>query len=186
MSRIDLFVSPEQYPEVSALGACWDQQGKCWYIEPTVPLARFAAWLPDVQNGREGAHEFLIASREAYVASARVDCQQCRRTIDVICLYCRSGTVAEEPLEAFCVSCLWAVDDALRHQLERWPAFRVDTRQGIYLNHCSHCGASQDEADLHEEPDQPFHALVREVPEAITLVPLVGRVRMSGDYNVEL
>ncbi|HTU56896.1 MAG TPA: DUF5710 domain-containing protein, partial [Polyangiales bacterium] len=152
MSRIDLFVAPEDYPEVKALGACWDRQSKCWYIEAALPDARFAAWLPDAQAVGAEADEFLIQSAEAFVASARTDCHRCRCDIQVVCLYCRHGTVCGEPLHGFRVQCLWAVDGGLREQLQRWPAYRMDSREGAYLNHCPHCGAPQNEADLHEEP----------------------------------
>jgi hypothetical protein len=47
MDRIYLYVSPEEYPEVKASGASWDDASKSWYIgdgmEPpgaVVPAAR--------------------------------------------------------------------------------------------------------------------------------------------------
>lgn len=189
MSRIDLFVSPEDYPRVQALGACWDGYAKCWYIELATPDARFAPWLPDaaVADAADGVENdtFLIESSDACIARAITRCRRCRRDIEILCVYCRHGTVSGEPLEAFTVQCLWAVDDALRRQLQRWPTFRPDAREGIYLNHCPHCGAAQSEADLHEEPGQPFHELCREVPEGVRLEPLAGPVRLNGDYCVE-
>jgi hypothetical protein len=186
MSRIDLFVAPEQYPQVKALGACWDRQSKCWYIEQTMPRARFAAWLPEAHADGDDSEEFAIESQDAFLACASAPCRRCRQQIEIVCLYCRTGTVVEEPLEAFRVHCLWAVDDALRRQLQRWPCFRLDPREGMYLNHCPRCGAAQDETRLHEEPDQPFHGLGRDVPDSVILVPLAGCVRMSGDYSAEV
>jgi hypothetical protein len=185
MSRIDLFVAPEDYPQVRALGARWDPQSQCWYTEGTTPDTRFAAWLP-AGHFASSSDGFIIESHEACVARAAAPCRSCRRQIEVVCLYCRCGSVSGEPLESFCVQSLWAVDDALYRQLLRWPAYRLDVREGIYLNHCPHCGAGQDEAGLHEESGQPFHDLGREVPEAVTLVALAGRVRMSGDYCVDV
>jgi hypothetical protein len=187
VNRIDLFVAPEDYLQVKALGASWDRQAKCWFIEAQTPDARFAAWLPTPSAGGDEERDGLvIESSEAFVARARINCRRCRRSIDVVCLYCRQGTVAGEPLQGFRVQCLWATDDALRRQLQRWPAYRMDDREGIYLNHCPHCGARQDESDLHEEPGQPFHDLCRAVPEGVELLALEGRVRLSGDYSAEV
>jgi len=187
MNRIDLFVAPEDYPQVKALGASWDRYAKCWFIDAKAPDARFAAWLPTPRAADEDAVDgFVIESSEAFVAHARTDCRRCRRTIEVVCLYFRQGTVSGEPLEGFRVQCLWACDDALRRQLQRWPGYRMDDREGMYLNHCLHCGARQDECDLHEEPGQPFHDLCREVPAEIRLEALEGRVRLSGDYSAEV
>lgn len=190
MSRIDLFVSPEEYAQVRALGASWDGAAKCWYIEAARADARFAAWLPgmhgtDVQQG-PGDGDWLIESSDAYIARAATRCQHCRRPIEVVCLYCRRGSVPEGQIGAFSVQCLWAVDSALRRQLQRWPGFRRDGIEGVYLNHCAHCGGAQDETRLHEEPGQPFHDLGRSVPSGVKLEPLAGRVRMSGDYGAEV
>jgi hypothetical protein len=42
MDRIYLFVSPEEYPEVKASGACWDESSKSWYIGEGMEPARFS------------------------------------------------------------------------------------------------------------------------------------------------
>lgn len=186
MSRIDLFVSPEDYSRVRALGASWDQRSKCWYIDSAMPEARFAAWLPKESAEDAADEDFLIESDEAFVARARSDCWRCHRGIEVACVYCRRGTVSGEPLESFRVQCVWAVDEDLRCQLQRWPHYRMNAREGMYLNHCPHCGAAQDEADLHDEPGQPFHDLGGEVPRGVELEALQGRVCLSGDYSVEI
>lgn len=186
MSRIDLFVAPEDYPQVRALGACWDQRSKCWYIDAAKPDNRFAAWLPEAAALELPDEQFLIESAEAFVACASTPCWRCRQSMQVVCLYCRRGTVSGEPLEAFRVHCVWAVDEDLRRQLQRWPGYRMHAAEGIYLNHCPRCGARQHEADLHEEPGQPFHDLCAEVPAEVKLEPLEGRVRLSGDYCADV
>jgi hypothetical protein len=186
MNRIDLFVSPEDYPQVRALGACWDQRSKCWYVDSAISDGRFAAWLSDVATEDVQGSDFIVESVEAFVARAQTDCCRCRRCIEVVCLYCRHGTVSGEPLQAFRVQRVWAVDDALRRQLQRWPGYRIDASESLYLNHCSHCGAVQDDADLHDEPGQPFHELCGEIPHGVLLDPLRGPVRLSGDYCIEV
>ena len=188
MSRIDLFVAPEEYAQIRALGACWDQRSKCWYIDSAMPRERFAAWRPDAAAQAQGLADpdFLIESSDAFVARARAGCCRCRRDLEVVCLYCRRGTVSGEPLEAFRVQCIWAVDDQLRRQLQRWPGYRMDASAGIFLNHCARCGAAQQDADLHDEPGTPFHDLCGEVPPGIELQALQGRVRLSGDYCMDL
>ena len=129
---------------------------------------------------------FDIESSEVFVASANSTCRVCRRPIEVVCLYCHSGRSDDEWLGAFRIQCLWAVDAALGGQLQRWPTYRWSAREGKYLNHCAHCGAAQDEELLHEEPEQPFFELTREAPEGVRLQALPGRVRLSGDYVVDV
>jgi hypothetical protein len=133
----------------------------------------------------EGAG-FDIDSSQAFVASAQSSCRRCQRAIQVVCLYCHSGRVDDESLEAFRVQCLWAMDEALSRQLQAWPTYRWSEREARFLNYCPHCGSSQDEECLHEEPGQPFHDLAREVPEGVTLRALSGRVRLSGDYVADV
>ena len=205
--RIDLYVSPEEYAAVRALGARWDGQLKCWYLDAGTPLRRFARWLgeapdtldrpdepdapdapdapgpPDTPDACPGG-PFAIQSHRAYVASAAVPCCRCRRLTEVICIYCCSGTAWAEPLEHFTLQHVCAVDAGLARQLERWPWFRLDERCGAYVNRCTHCNAIQPDADLHSEPDQPFYDLGGTA--AVTLTALRGPIRLDADYSVEV
>jgi hypothetical protein len=134
----------------------------------------------------EDGEVFNIRSNDAYLACASSRCCRCRREIEVAAIYCRHGDASEEPLEQFTVSGIRAMEPALARQLERWPSFRFDTQQGYYANHCPHCGAPQDEATLHDEPDQPFFAIDPADTRSLRLTPLVGTVQLSGDYSVEV
>ena len=62
MNRTYLFVPPEERSEVEALGATWDSDLKCWYVdgEPSSSLARWSSTSED--------EEFSIISNDAYVA----------------------------------------------------------------------------------------------------------------------
>jgi len=181
VNRTYLYVSPEEYTEVEVSGAHWDDRSKCWYVDANEDTAKFAKWLPDERS----EDEFTIASNEAFVASANIACWQCHHRIEVICVYCESGTVCDEPLTRFTVSNLWATDGHLAEQLTQWPFFTRDDSQGAYANHCPHCGAVQDELYLHSEPEHPFFSIPRAEPAAVKLTPLNGRVQMSGDESFE-
>jgi hypothetical protein len=50
MERIYLSVSPEEYPEVKASGACWDDASKSWYIGQGMAPAMFSRWLEEEQD----------------------------------------------------------------------------------------------------------------------------------------
>jgi hypothetical protein len=189
LRRISLYVPPEEYADVKALGGCWDEEAKCWYISSDVTSPTFQQWLPD----NEQEEELGITSEQAYVASARVACQQCRSTIEVICIYCESGSVRDEPLEPLTkltVSNVWAMDPVLARQLEPWPTFgkgsEPDSREGYFANHCSHCGALQEDYLLHDEPDGPFFDIPNASPGAVALTPLAGRVQLSGNYHFQV
>ena len=188
MSRVYLFVSPEEKADVQALGAQWDADSKRWYIGSDEAPAKFSRWLPGAET--EEDEEFTIESSEAYVASAAVRCQQCGASIEVICIHCESGSVSGESIDRFTVSDGWAMDEALAGQLRRWPTYRriddPETGACDFANHCPHCGAHQDEDDLHTEPEAPFFNIPAAEPGSITVTPLAGTVRLSGDEHFEV
>jgi hypothetical protein len=130
--------------------------------------------------------EFCIVSEQAYVAVTTIACCQCRTRIEVICIYCESGMVSDEPLERFTVSDIWAMDDALARQLEAWPYFQYVEAENHFANHCPHCGIEQEDMYLHSEPDQPFFAITRAPVGTIRLTALVGRVELSGNESFEI
>jgi hypothetical protein len=190
MERIDLYVPPEEYAEVEALGGLWDEELKRWFIRAGADSSLFGRWLLEEEEHEE---EFGIVSDRAYVASARVPCAECAAEIEVICVYCESGNVAmesDEPLMRFTVSYVWAIDDALALQLARWPSFRMvdrpDHRGGYFANHCPQCGTMLDDELLHSEPDQVFFDIPDAAAGSVVLTPLVGQVRLSGDYRFQV
>lgn len=188
LNRIYLFVPPEEKAEVQALGAQWDGDSKRWYIGADDIRAPFARWLPGAASDEDA--EFTIVSNDAYVASAAVRCRQCGAGIEVICIHCGSGYVSGEPLGRFTVSDVWSMDEGLARQLSRWTTYRrcddPEPGAGDFANHCAHCGAPQDENDLHTEPDAPFFHIPGAEPGAVTLTPLVGTIRLNGDEHFEV
>lgn len=173
---------------MASAGGHWDERLKCWYLEPGDDPGRFARWLgTDHDPG-----ELSIVSEEAYVAAATVPCCGCHRPIEVICIYCESGTASGEPLTQFTVTDVQAVDEALARQLASWPGFRPvadpdaqahDAQALRFANHCPHCGAEQDDRDLHTEPGEPFFDIRGAPPGLIRLSPLAGQVRLTGDEH---
>lgn len=183
MDRTYLYVPPEESAAVRIAGAQWDERLKCWYLDPGAELSRFARWL----GVDPGAAELSIISDEACVAVATVPCSQCRKPIEVICIHCKSGTAFGEPLTQFTVLDVLTMDDSLARQLAPWPEYRpVAASYGNgprYANHCLHCGAEQDDRDLHGEPGDPFFDIAHAVRDSLRLIPLAGRVRLSGDEH---
>jgi hypothetical protein len=188
MDRIYLFVSPEEYPEVKASGACWDEASKSWYIGEGTEPARFSRWLGEEQDNAP----LGIVSEEAFVASARGACVRCGQDIEVVCIYCRSGVDTEigDPIADFTVFDIWAMDGMLAKLIERWPCYRKgvgedaqDAQEGSFANHCPHCGAMQADYLLHSEPGDVFFGLAMDTPGAVEFTALEGRMGMSGDYG---
>jgi hypothetical protein len=185
MDRIYLFVSPEEYPEVKASGACWDDASKSWYIGEGMEPAMFSRWLGEEQDDAP----FGIVSEEAFVASARSSCVRCGHDIEVVCIFCKSGVDIEvgDPLVDFTVSNIWAIDGVLAKLIQRWPCFRKaigeDSEEGNFANHCPHCGAMQEDYLLHSEPGDVFFGLAMGTPGGVEFTPLEGRVYLSGDYG---
>jgi hypothetical protein len=185
MDRIYLFVSPEEYPDVQASGACWDDASKSWYIGEGMEPARFSRWLGE----EEGEAPFGIVSEEAFVASASSPCMRCGIEIEFVCIYCKSGVDAEtsDPIADFTMSNIWAMDAALAKLIARWPCYRQevgeDAQALLFANHCPHCGAIQEDYRLHSEPGDVFFGLAIGTPGAVQFTALDGRVCMSGDYG---
>lgn len=184
MDRAYLYVPPEEYAAVRAAGAHWDERVKCWYIAPGDDPDRFARWLEDSDDD---PRELSIVSDRAYVAAATVPCCNCRQQIEVICIYCEAGIASGEPLTQFTVADVLALDEALARQLAPWPNFRQvaapDSDGPRFANHCPHCGAEQDDRDLHGEPGEPFFDISAAAPGVIRLIPLSGEIRLSGDEH---
>ena len=53
--RINLKTPFAEKDDAKALGARWDPQRKCWYIQDVKDLAPFARWLPQDGGGAGGA-----------------------------------------------------------------------------------------------------------------------------------
>jgi hypothetical protein len=185
MARIYLFVTPEEYPEVHAAGGCWDDESKSWYIAEDMQPGRFSQWLEQ----EEGEAPFGIVSEEAFVAAARSPCVRCGKVIEVVCIYCRSGvdTEMDAAIADFTVFNSWAMDRVLGKLIERWPHYRErrgeDAAEGVFANHCLHCGAMQEDYLLHSEPGDVFFGLAMDAPGAVEFTALAGRVCLSGDYG---
>ena len=184
--RTYLFVPPEEKAEAEALGALWDSGSKRWYIDSAEPWARYSKWLPDEDHDEE----FNITSTESYVAAATTVCPHCGVAIEVICIHCVSGVVFGDPLREFTVSDVRALSDSLARQLRAWPHYRkvlvASTGDAYFANHCSNCGAEQDDLYLHSEPDEPFFDIPAAAPGSIVLTPLAGSIELSGDEHFQV
>ena len=131
-----------------------------------------------------------VISERAFVASTSESCWKCHSNIEVICIFCESGIASGEPLAQFSISNVWAMDSRLAQQLKPWRTFRnvhsAGDQESYFANHCSHCGALQEDLYLHSEPDQPFFDIPHSAPGAVKLTPLVGRIQLSGDESFEI
>jgi len=188
VQRTYLFVSPEEKSEVQALGARWDAESKRWYIDSIEAPAIFSRWLPDAHNDDDG--EFTITSTQGFIAAGTTSCQRCHAGIEVICVYCDSGTAYGDALTRFTVSDISAIDEALARQLEPWPNFRQvkdpGGEAGNFMNHCPGCGSPQEDIYLHCEPDELFFNIPSAAPGAIRLTPLEGTIQLCGDEHFEV
>jgi hypothetical protein len=182
--RLYLFVAPEEKADVQSLGASWDADAKRWYIESGQVSEKFSRWLREAGEPQQApAKTYGVISHEACVITTHVACAQCGADIEVLCIHCFGGTVANERLQQFTVSDIRDMDEALSRQLALWPYFR-HVPEGGFVNHCTRCGEPQDDMQLHSEPEQPFF----DVPAAIaagrvTCTPLLGTIRLNADEH---
>jgi Domain of unknown function (DUF5710) len=131
LDHLYLRVPPGDRKEVETLRARWDPDHLCWYLEPGDDRTRFSKWLPR-EYSRED-EEFSITSEQAFVASTTIPCQKCASAIEVVCVFCESGTVDDKPLAQFTVSNMSAVDAALAAKLAASEFPRERQRAGQRL-----------------------------------------------------
>lgn len=180
MNRTYLFVSPEERSEVEALGALWDSDKKCWYVDGE-PSTHLAPWTSPSED-----EEFSIISNCAVIASATIPCPRCRRATEVVCIHCLSGTASGQSLERFTVFNISEVGESLRQALERWPSYRRAAEgdgAGDFANHCMSCGGVIFDIDLHAEPDQAFFDITHAPDGVITLIPLLKTIQLNGSEH---
>jgi predicted RNA-binding Zn-ribbon protein involved in translation (DUF1610 family) len=182
MERIYLYVPPEEYAEVKASGACWDDYSKRWFVPPDSVSAALSRWMGEGEGG-----EFGVESNQAFVAAAHVACTNCGEEIEVICIYCQSARDLEtgEALEGVTLSNISSMDDALAATLERRRFFRTlastGADEGYFANHCPHCGAVQEDYLLHSEPGDVFFCIPEAEPGSVEFTAVEGRIRANGD-----
>lgn len=186
MSRTYLHVPFEEREQVRELGAQWDSDSKCWFIDSALDPAPFNRWLDAAPRG-DGVYS--IVSDRAYLLSARIRCWKCNARTRVFCIYCEEGYIEGEAYDQFTVSNITAVDEQLSRQLDGLPDFRFGQARvagGRYLvNHCPRCGSQQADYYLHCEPSGVFFSLKDAARGALEVMPLAGRVRLSGDEGFE-
>lgn len=181
MHRTYLYVPPEEKTAVEAQGAKWDHETKRWYIEAQQPHFAFTRWL----LVDDEAPEFNIISDRAFVAAAKFRCLECSRPTEVICIYCESGFVLDEPLTNFSLSHITAMCEGLQEQLRTWPNFQK-TAGGLFVNRCHNCGARCDDLYLHTEPGDLFFDLPSGSDGSIELTPIAGTIQLSGDEHFQV
>jgi hypothetical protein len=145
-------------------------------------------YTPDSDDDESSEDAFTLVSDQAFVAATAVPCQQCNSNTEVICIFCERGTASGESLTHFTISYVWAIDEELARQLRPWPNFRqVDGSGGeSFANHCAHCGSPQDDLYLHTEPGDAFFDIPMALSGSITMTPLVGIIRLSGNEHFQI
>jgi hypothetical protein len=124
-----------------------------------------------------------------------VPCQLCGLKTEVICIHCEAGLVDGRPLRRFTCTRMAALDERLCALIE---ACYSQLRPGeelapddypacIYVNHCLHCGAPQEDAYLDAQWERRFNTKPVEDPEdreKIELIPIAGTVQLRGRTRV--
>jgi hypothetical protein len=90
----------------------------------------------------------------------------------------------EGPLERFTVSEIYDMDPSTLEQLNPWPNFRRSSSEdpkSEFANHCAGCGGILRDLELHSEPGQPFFDIASAAEASVTLIPLTGWIRLSGN-----
>jgi hypothetical protein len=72
MERIFLYVPPEEYAEVKASGACWDDDSKRWYIRSDMGPAKVASPITVRTAGRCRRIIFCMLSQVTYSSASCV------------------------------------------------------------------------------------------------------------------
>jgi hypothetical protein len=183
MQRQYLYVPDKERIAVEERGAQWDTYKERWYLAPEQDRSFFQRWLTPAVPDEPAEVRYLIESDQAYVACAKTHCQLCTADIEVVAIYCVQGTLEGESLDNFSVMHITATDSALKAQLAHWPFFSQS--RSLFRNVCPHCQAPQEDMDLHCEPDGAFFHMDCASRAAMTLTPLIGRIRLNGAETFE-
>jgi len=132
---------------------------------------------------------YRIISDEAVVVSGRIRCWNCHEDMEVICLYCQTGYVEGEATLDFSVSNVTRIDESLRLQLARWPAYHPVRGRGAgsggFANHCPSCEKPQDDFYLHCQPGGIFFSFHDPIAQELRIFALQGLVRLCGDEGFD-
>ncbi|WP_340621555.1 DUF5710 domain-containing protein [Xenorhabdus siamensis] len=171
MLRIDLNVPDEEHEKARKLGAHWDAAAQIWYIDDRFDPTPFMHWLPF----------YNVHAAFWYLAQTRTLCPQCHEHTTVTAFMLPSGhkmletddddeedddennaevDYSEQDSPAF----LFYVADipttvrnvlsGFHHALRKTVGRRI--RRTHWINHCEHCGAQQDDADMFAEVGGAF------------------------------
>ncbi|WP_237385429.1 DUF5710 domain-containing protein [Xenorhabdus sp. Sc-CR9] len=160
MLRIDLDVPDEEYEQVRKLGALWDAAAQIWYIDERFDPTPFKNWLPF----------YNVHAEYWYLAQTRTTCPHCQAHTTVTAFMLPTGhkmleeiddddyTEQDNPAFVFYIA---DIPTAVRNVLSGFPhTLRKVVGQRIrrehWINHCEHCDAPLDDADLFAEVGGAF------------------------------
>jgi hypothetical protein len=186
--RVYLHVPIAERPLAQLLGARWDREAQCWYVEQLQHLFFFSRWMPYVEGD-----ELNVISEAASIAALDVPCTGCGRETEVICFHCCGGLVDGVPWRRFTCTAVEAVDTRVHTMLETgFPQLRlvqiplaVDGLPAfVYMNHCVHCGAVIGQEYAQEHWEDPVNWTRREEGGGIRLIQILGTVRLGGGVTL--
>ncbi|MBC8946546.1 DUF5710 domain-containing protein [Xenorhabdus indica] len=184
MLRIDLNVPDEEHEKARKLGAHWDAAAQIWYIDDSFDPTPFMNWLPF----------YNVHAAFWYLAQTRTLCPQCHEHTTVTAFMLPSGhkmletddddeedddennaevdySEQDSPAFPFYVADIPTtvrnVLSGFHHTLRKTVGRRI--RRTHWINHCEHCGAQQDDADMFAEVGGAFFPSSRKEAAAIQL-----------------
>jgi hypothetical protein len=189
--RAYLYVPLAERPLVQLLGARWDCEAQCWYVDQGRQLPVFSRWIP-----YSAGEAYNVISEAAAIAAIDVPCSRCGRQTEAVCIYCRHGLVAGVPCRGFVCVAVRALDwwasallGACHPQLRRAPrkaetaAVESDRPADLYVNHCTHCDAAQGQDPVNRCWDDPASWARLEGGGTVRLTPIPGTVRLRGEVS---
>lgn len=190
--RVYLLVPPAETTLAQMLGAVWDPEAQCWYVDAGQEerLWAFHRWMPYRQGD-----ELNVISAAACIASLNVPCQFCGLKTEVICIHCDTGLVDGKPLRRFTCTRLAALDERLCALIQAcYSQLRPSEVPApneppacIHVNHCLHCGAPHEDGYLEAQWEHHFKPAGGCDPaygENIELIAIAGTVQLRGRTQV--
>lgn len=159
MKKLLLKVATEEYAQVGKLNAIWDENLKLWYLDNFKNFNVFKKWLP--------IPEATVFCNKLYIFTISRECWRSHRDTLCVCLATDDSYIIGDKHKIEQNNSLLLFSDVkeiparlLKYLAENYQ-YRLDfskqTQTLYYINHCSHCGASQGDYYLHKLPETSFY-----------------------------
>ncbi|MEA4896092.1 MAG: hypothetical protein VB064_12660 [Oscillospiraceae bacterium] len=180
-------VNSDEWDEIKAFGAIWDDSRKKWFVRAQENYWRFRKWI--LRQGK------IVICDHFYIIEGKSKCYKCRNSSIVIGFgienFFEFGDVPEDKMRICFETGTIQIIESIGHLSLAFSFYLkqeynyFQNQNNTYLNHCANCGAVRGNYYLFEEEDSPFCVDDEKTAEKLTLkrVKLQNDIITNSDYH---